>query len=176
LKAATAPCAANENEAAFAASNSSAFLFDEHSYVLVTGGKGGPHALISQNGRPCKVVPLPLASGTESSGAFSVFFRDRKHGVVVGGDYKKPEERAGTAAFTIDGGKTWKAAQDLPQGYRSSVAWDAPHKRWIAVGAHGSDFSTDDGKTWQPLDAGEWNAASLPFVVGPNGRVARLEK
>jgi hypothetical protein len=27
---------------------------------------------------------------------------------------------------------------------------------------------------WQPLDNGNWNALSLPFVVGPNGRIARL--
>jgi len=177
----TAACSANGGEAAFAASNSSAFLFDEHLYVLVTGGKGGPRALLSPllngraSGEDCKAVPLPLASRSDSAGAFSVFFRDRQHGVVVGGDYKKPEERAGTAAFTIDGGKTWKAAKQLSHGYRSSVTWDAQRKLWIAAGTNGSDYSNDDGKTWKPLDSGNWNALSLPFVVGPNGRIARLK-
>jgi hypothetical protein len=42
------------------------------------------------------------------------------------------------------------------------------------VGTNGSDISRDDGKTWQPLDDGNWNALSLPFVVGPDGRIARL--
>ena len=29
----------------------------------------------------------PLASGTDSSGVFSLAFRDQKHGIAVGGDY-----------------------------------------------------------------------------------------
>jgi len=45
---------------------------------------------------------------------------------------------------------------------------------WVAVGANGSDISRDDGRTWQPLDNGKWNALSLPFVVGPDGRIAKL--
>jgi hypothetical protein len=42
------------------------------------------------------------------------------------------------------------------------------------VGTNGSDISRDDGKTWTALDDGNWNALSLPFVVGPKGRIARL--
>jgi hypothetical protein len=42
------------------------------------------------------------------------------------------------------------------------------------VGTNGSDLSRDDGKSWQPLDDGNWNALSLPYVVGPDGRIARL--
>jgi len=49
-----------------------------------------------------------------------------------------------------------------------------PLKVWITVGTNGSDISWDDGRTWQLLDNGNWNALSLPFVVGPNGRIARL--
>ena len=33
---------------------------------------------------------------------------------------------------------------------------------------------SNDGKTWTRLDDGNWNALSLPFVVGPEGRIARL--
>jgi hypothetical protein len=47
-------------------------------------------------------------------------------------------------------------------------------KAWIAAGTNGSDISRDDGKTWTPIDDGNWNALSLPFVVGPHGRIARL--
>jgi len=61
-----------------------------------------------------------------------------------------------------------------PHGYRSSVQWGESIKAWITVGTNGSDISRDDGITWQPLDNGNWNALSLPFVVGPNGRIARL--
>ncbi|MBV8630138.1 MAG: glycosyl hydrolase, partial [Silvibacterium sp.] len=77
-------------------------------------------------------------------------------------------------AWTADGGKTWIAATKPPHGYRSAVAWDADARAWIAVGTNGSDVSYDDGKTWSPLDNGNWNALSLPWVVGPDGRIAKL--
>ncbi len=121
-----------------------------------------------------QVSRVPLASGTESSGVFSLAFRDQDHGIAVGGDYKKPNESNGTAAYTTDGGQTWTAATKPPHGYRSAVAWDAADKAWIAAGTNGSDVSFDDGKTWQPLDNGNWNALSLPWVVGPEGRIAKL--
>jgi photosystem II stability/assembly factor-like uncharacterized protein len=117
---------------------------------------------------------LPMAGADASSGVFSLALRNGQHGVVVGGDYAKPIESTGTAAWTADGGKTWTAAEKPPQGYRSAVAWDADVKVWIAVGTNGSDISYDDGKTWSPLDNGNWNALSLPWVVGPEGRIAKL--
>jgi hypothetical protein len=51
----------------------------------------------------------------------------------------------------------------------------------LAVGS--TDISTDDGRNWralrptpsEPADADQhWNALSLPFVVGPHGRIGRL--
>lgn len=173
-------CAARDGEAGFAASNSSVAVFGPGRYMIVTGGKGGPRVLISSllayddSKRDCLGVPLPLAGGTESSGAFSVAFRDSKHGVVVGGDYKQPNDVAGTAAWTADAGRHWTAAAKPPQGYRSAVAWDPEAKVWIAVGTNGADISRDDGKTWERLDGGKWNAVSPPFAVGPGGQIGRL--
>ena len=63
-----------------------------------------------------------------------------------------------------------------PHGFRSAVAWDADAKAWIAAGTNGSDISYDDGKTWTPLDNGNWNALSLPWIVGLHGRIARLDE
>jgi hypothetical protein len=105
--------------------------------------------------------------------------------VAVGGDYLKPDDTEKTAAFTLDGGQTWNAAQTSPHGYRSAVAYDAAAKTWITVGPNGTDISTDDGRNWRALrpvpalheapDADrDWNALSLPFVVGPNGRIGKL--
>ena len=130
---------------------------------------------------------LPLASGVDSAGAFAVALRYTGspcedcgfgmywHMVVVGGDYAKPNETAGTAAASsTDGGWTWAAATTPPHGYRSTVQWSESLKVWITAGTNGSDISRDDGKTWRALDDGNWNALSLPFVVGPKGRIARL--
>jgi photosystem II stability/assembly factor-like uncharacterized protein len=173
-------------EGAFAASNSNLVLAADQYRVgptiwLGVGGAKGSRVLrfmlqgagdvFSTNWESSR---LPLTSGTDSSGVFSLAFRDLTHGIAAGGDYKKANESNGTAAYTTDGGQTWTAANKPPHGYRSAVAWDATDKAWIAVGTNGSDVSYDDGKTWQYLDSGNWNALSLPWVVGPEGRIAKL--
>jgi photosystem II stability/assembly factor-like uncharacterized protein len=174
-------CEARPNEAAFAASNSSVVVFGSRRYILGTGGKGGPRILLSHllaspgPGKGCVEASVPLASGSDSTGVFSLAFRDLKHGMAAGGDYKKPDDPSGSAAWTADGGRHWTVASKPPHGYRSAVAWDPEGKAWIAAGTNGSDVSHDDGKTWQPLDNGNWNAISLPFAVGPGGRIGRLQ-
>jgi photosystem II stability/assembly factor-like uncharacterized protein len=178
-------CSARPDESAFAASNSSAFVFGSRRYIIGTGGKGGPRALLSpllayrDPAKNCLAVSVPMAGGIDSAGIFSIAFRDPDHGLAVGGDYKQPDVTSGTAAWTSDGGRHWTGATKPPHGYRSSVAWygragPASAKAWIAAGTNGSDVSYDDGKTWQLLDDGNWNAISLPYVVGPHGRIAKL--
>ncbi len=141
--------------------------------------------------------PAPLATG-ESAGIFSIAFLRDEHadkegmdtsglltlqGVAVGGDYLKPESSTSVAAFTNDGGQNWTLSSTQPHGYRSAVAYGAQQKLWITVGPNGTDISRDDGRNWTPLKPtkGEpadtdknWNALSLPFVVGPNGRIGKL--
>ncbi|MBV9267182.1 MAG: hypothetical protein JO061_13515, partial [Acidobacteriaceae bacterium] len=78
-------------------------------------------------------------------------------------------------ALSPDGGATWHLATAFPSGYRSGGAWDRTIQAWIAVGPNGSDLSRDDGHTWKRFDSGNWNALSLPWVVGPHGRIASLD-
>lgn len=187
---------ASKDQGAFAASNSSIALGDrfqreDHPILWFgTGGNPGPfvyrlvgrYAAVSDYSDYRRKLaahrwmraPVPLASG-KAAGVFSLAFRDAEHGMAVGGDYSKPNEIAGTAAWTADGGEHWTAAARPPQGYRSAVAWDAEARAWISVGTNGSDISYDDGKMWAGLDDGDWNALSLPWVVGPKGRIARLD-
>ena len=115
-----------------------------------------------------------MAGSNASSGIFSLASGSGISLTAVGGDYEKPNESVGTAAYSKDSGKTWTASTIPPHGYRSSVAWSEDLKAWITAGTNGSDLSRDDGKTWSPIDDGNWNALSLPFVVGPKGRIARL--
>ena len=185
-------------QGAFAASNSSIINFRSWP-VFGSGGSGGAFAYsvseseicvdacspaeMNLDGRKDKWIrqAVPVGKSTEASGIFSIFGRAPYAGapffsviVAVGGDYTKPNESEGTAAWSADSGRTWTASTTPPHGYRSSVQWYEALKLWITAGANGSDISRDDGKTWQPLDDGNWNALSLPFVVGPNGRIARL--
>jgi len=103
--------------------------------------------------------------------------------VAVGGDYQQPENPTGSCAISIDGSLHWSASENPPHGYRSAVAYDANSKTWITVGPSGTDISSDDGRDWRPLkpspeepaDADKnWNALSLPFAVGPDGRIGKL--
>ncbi len=171
-----------KREGIFAASNSSLAPG-----AFVSGGLNGPKlfsfltARVSSVGRPGGQIVawsstvLPLASGSESAGAFSIAGNPDGKAVVVGGDYKRPEERSGAAAYIVYG-THWEAASVPPSGFRSAVAWEPNVQCWIAVGPNGSDVSFDGGKSWQPLDKENWNALSLPWVVGPKGHIARLDE
>ncbi len=125
---------------------------------------------------PWQSAVAPVGDGRPSAGIFSLAFRDAQWGMAVGGDYTRPNDSTGTAAWTNDGGSHWTTAAKPPHGYRSAVEWSSSLNAWITVGTNGSDISRDDGRTWQPLDNGNWNALSLPFVVGPQGRIARLNQ
>jgi hypothetical protein len=186
--------AALPEESAFAASNSS-LVVDDHLRVLFGTG-GGEQARVFTSGAAeggYDRQQVPLAHRSAGSGVFSIAFRTfltehvigAAHYVVVGGDYTKPNESYDTAAFSIDNGSTWHPAHTLPHGYRSAVAYSPATKTWITVGPNGTDISTDDGRNWsalrpnpalqEPPDADQhWNALSLPFVVGPHGRIGKL--
>jgi hypothetical protein len=127
---------------------------------------------------------VPVGKATSSSGIFSLAGNNRGGFVAVGGDYEKPDDMIRIAAFGDNGGQRWTPADTQPHGYRSAVAYDASTKTWITVGPNGTDISTDDGRNWRALkpiagdapDADQhWNALSLPFVVGPKGRIGLLE-
>lgn len=182
-----------EHVGAFAASNSSLLAGSRQAVTFGTGGawlytqtRQGAVDFSAPPGTPIPMheqwtrARLPLTEDTESAGIFSLGWREitERLGwatmVAVGGDYSKPEKTEGTAAF--EGPDGWTVAAKPPHGFRSAVVWDADAKAWIAAGTSGSDISYDDGKTWQPLDDGNWNAISLPWIVGPKGRIARLDE
>jgi photosystem II stability/assembly factor-like uncharacterized protein len=179
---------ARAGEGAFAASNSSISLAPfrtqdgaAREVWFAIGGASGSRVVHYQHyngGEPERCATSISDVGTfrraANAGIFSIDFKSDGRGMVVGGDYTKPNDSAGAAASSSDGGKTWTASTTPPHGYRSTVQWSESQKLWITAGPNGSDLSRDDGKTWQPLDNGNWNALSLPFIVGPKGRIARL--
>ncbi|HEY4008521.1 MAG TPA: hypothetical protein VGM11_00095, partial [Acidobacteriaceae bacterium] len=189
-------------EGLFAASNSNVEGDPTSGITFVTGGPMGAFCVSATwsdhgiGGFPTFSSfksRIPLAKGV-SAGAFSVassgqqtLLTNRSHQllVAVGGDYQQPNSSNGTAARSKNGGQHWTAAGTPPHGYRSAVAYDAPTKTWITVGPNGTDISTDDGRNWRALhpdpafndtpDADQhWNALSLPYVVGPHGRIGTL--
>jgi hypothetical protein len=192
---------AKKGESAFAAGNGSLVNPAGRADLFVTGGsvaRLGYTELFSMDGVFCHesthFIKLPLASG-ESAGAFALAsppIEDKAENypntiVVVGGDYKKPDNASNNAAIITHVElffRTVRQPTTPPHGYRSAVAYDAASKTWITVGPNGTDISNDDGRNWraleplsgQPQDADQhWNALALPFVVGPHGRIGVLD-
>jgi photosystem II stability/assembly factor-like uncharacterized protein len=164
-------------EGAFAASGTCLVARGEGDVWFCTGGAAKARVFHSTNrGKDWTASETPIAAGVESAGIFSIAFRDRDHGIALGGDYRKPGETGATAAVTRDGGRTWTLV-DKKLPYRSCVA--RAKERWIAVGTSGSDVSEDDGATWKPIDREDYNSVAFTasgegWAVGPKGRVARF--
>lgn len=167
-------------EGAFAASNTCLFVRGSRDAWYVTGGTGAARVIRSRDaGRTWKAVTTPIRNDGQGAGIFSVAFRDGDHGVIVGGDYSKDKENRQTAAYSSDGGKTWKTPLKPPAGFRSAVKYLPKPDVWIATGTSGSDVSRDDGRTWTHFDDGAYNALSFTrngvtgWAVGPRGRIAK---
>lgn len=188
---------------AFAASNQSMVLIGpvmgdvSAPWFATSGTTGGAHPYVFSGGLDCGMqmahqnpeqclerywtfdkAEVPMAGASESQGIFALGLRQERDGmlysVAVGGDYSAPNRTEGTAAWRDPQSGKWAAATKMPHGYRSSVAWDAADRAWITVGPNGTDVSYDDGKTWSALGNDGYNAISLPWVVGPEGHIAKL--
>ena len=119
---------AREGEGAFAASNGCLAIL--HSAAphptlwFATGGKVARVFHSADRGQTWQVFDTPILHGPDSAGIFSITFRDSQHGVIAGGDYKRPKDDGSNLAFTSDGGKTWTLSSLTPQAYFSAVAYD----------------------------------------------------
>ena len=168
---------AKTGEAAFAASGTCLIANGKSDIFLVSGGNDARVFRSNNRGLSWFVSDTPIVKGTTGSGIFSIAMFDKKRGVIVGGNYEKPNEINDNLAFTKDGGKTWTLGKGL-NGYRSGVAL-VDKNTLIAVGASGSDISTDGGKSWKNLDKNNYNAVQTKgknaiWAVGANGLVAKL--
>jgi photosystem II stability/assembly factor-like uncharacterized protein len=174
--------AALPNEAAFAASGTCLTVQGRRHVWFATGGGAARVFRSTDRGATWAVASTPIRSDNASSGIFSISFKNEKRGVIVGGDFRKENAASEHVAITTDGGKTWKlVAGELPQGFRSSVVY-APglaSSTWIAVGPSGSDYSPDNGLSWESIDTNGFHAVSFAgatntgWAVGENGRIAK---
>lgn len=170
-----------ENEGAFAASGTNIAVFGKtHAWIGTGAGARARVLRTTDRGRSWQVSDTPLAAGP-STGIFSIAFRDAKHGVVVGGDYRKEKEAVNNLAVTSDGGVTWKLVKGLT-GFRSVVAYvpGAKTPALVAIGPSGSDYSLDDGQTWSPIEGPGFDTFSFVprkptgWAAGANGALGKL--
>ena len=135
---------AEDSEAGYAASGTTVQI-SENRLIFVTGGLCSRIFIGKRLGKKWNSYALPFKSG-EGEGPYSLCVIDRKHMVVVGGNYQLPDRRSSVCYISSNGGKTWKESAEPPFGYRSDII----HFQGVtyACGSNGIDFSTDHGNTW----------------------------
>ncbi|WP_243869138.1 WD40/YVTN/BNR-like repeat-containing protein [Streptomyces liangshanensis] len=172
--------AALPGEAGFAASGQCLVTSGPKDVWLATGGAATARVLHSADrGLHWTVTDSTIPAGDPARGVFGLAFRDRTHGLAVGGDYRADQASPRAASVTGNGGRTWRQATTPPPAYRSGVAW-LPYSRSsaLAVGPTGTDLTTDGGRTWRTIDTGSYDTVDCApdrgcWAAGEKGRVAR---
>ncbi|MCW2899392.1 MAG: putative oxidoreductase [Streptosporangiaceae bacterium] len=169
--------AALDGEAAFAASGQCLVTRDDQAWLASGGGASSRVFRSRDAGRTWSVSTAPLPSGA-TQGIFGLAFRDVRHGVAVGGDYRPGVPSPNAAVTTGDAGRRWTAADRPPPAYRSGVAWLSGYAA-VAVGPTGSEVTFTGGRTWRPFDTTSFDTVGCTahgacWASGEQGKAARL--
>ena len=154
-----------DDEYGFAASGTNLSVSNDANAYIATGGSQARLLVSSDKGRTWNSRATPLTSGKYSTGVFSVAFKDAKHGIVVGGDYKQPETVNGNVAWTTDGGVSWKLVKQSPGIQHKACVRHFKKTQWMAAGRTGIIWSKDDGRSWTAVS----DQSFYTFDVGPDG-------
>jgi len=169
-----------EGEAGFAASGTSIRVTGDGYAYIGTGGKAAHLFSSDDYGKTWKKFSCPIIKFKESTGIFSIAFKDLRTGVVVGGDYNADTLSKDNCYLTFSGGKSWKAPFKSPAGYHSCVEY-VTQTYLVATGTSGTDFSYDGGQTWNKLTNTGFNVArkskkgTKVFLAGNNGIMGVLD-
>lgn len=169
-----------EGEAAFAASNSNIAVVGNKTWIL-SGGARSRVFYSPDKGVTWEVFETPLIQGAATTGGYSMDFYDELNGVIIGGDYTKPEANVANKAITNDGGKTWVLIGDgSDPGYKSGLRYvpGSDANEIVAVGFTGISYSEDRGRSWKKLSNEEFYTIrflndSTAYAGGKN-RIAKL--
>ena len=157
-------------EGAFAASNSCLAILrpsapaTDPNIWFATGGKAARVFHSSDRGQTWQVFDTPILHGPDSAGIFSITFRDLLHGVIAGGDYKRPKDDGPDLAFTSDGGQTWTLSTLHPQAYFSAIAYDL-HVNQAALHRQAEQKAAE--QTGKKLRM-QSTAPERLFIIGPD--------
>ena len=174
---------AQTGEGAFAASGTcTATEGDRHGWIA-TGAAARARVLrTTDRGDSWSEAGIPIAQGSQTSGAATIAFRDTLHGILAGGDVAAPDAVADNVAVTGDGGRTWTLATRTPfPGAVYGLAYLSPGGGTvIATGPGGAAWSPDEGRSWRPLAGARdyWAVGTagktVGWLVGTEGRILKL--
>ena len=155
-----------ETEYGFAASGTGIPVFSSKTAWLGMGGIKSRVFKSIDGGMNWDAVETPLAHGGESTGIYSLAFKNKKVGVAVGGDYTD-QNISNTMIYTEDGGINWYLPDNKIDEYRECVN----HFRgniFITVGPSGIDVSKDNGRNWMIENRKINNLTAIAFAKNSN--------
>jgi hypothetical protein len=164
-------------EAGFAASGTTVQVINDSSYYFISGGKASNLYQTYDFGKTWHKQTIPFVS-SEASGPFSMNFWSKDDGIVVGGDYTKPNDTLTNCFMTHDGGKTWMKPTITTSGYKSSVI--KAGNTLYACGTNGMDVSADLGNTWYQLN--HFNTFSITcdqgfvYATTKQGKIIKIKR
>jgi photosystem II stability/assembly factor-like uncharacterized protein len=156
----------------------------DHNLWFATGGSVARVFHSPDRGQTWEVFNTPIVHGADSTGIFSIAFRDPFHGVIAGGDYKHPDQDGPNLAFTNDGGKTWTLSPIKPQAFFSAAAYDRKNPQRLFLVAQ--DFIYEVSTPSRPhrtdlpkisatkLNAASPNPAGGALLVGSKGEILSI--
>ena len=167
-------------EYGFAASGTGIPVWGDKTAWLGMGGLKSRVFKTNDGGINWTAVETPLAHGGQSTGIYSVAFRNRKVGVAVGGDYTD-QNISNTMIYTKDGGETWHLPENKLDEYRECVT-HIKGNTFIAVGPSGIDISKDNGRNWMIENRKIKNLTAIAFpknsrvgfAVGKGGNIFKV--
>lgn len=170
-----------EGEGGYAASGTNVAVAKGGLAWFATGGPAGRIFRSEDYAESWEVFNTPVHSELPYSGIYSIAFKDKQHGIAVGGTFTKPDTAIHNAAISNDGGKNWQLLnKNGPQGYRSCVAYLPHYDIWITVSRTGGEISYDQGKNWKKFTEEIYYSISIgeksrfAWVSGPEGKIAKI--
>jgi photosystem II stability/assembly factor-like uncharacterized protein len=190
--------AAQDGEAAFAASGTCIATQGENRAWIGTGGAAKARIIATTDGGDSwKAFETPVVQGTGSSGILTVAFRDARHGILGAGELAAPDQFTDNVARSSDGGRTWRLGSHTPfPGATFGLAYASGRPRdddddeddrgnrfartVVFTGPGGSAFTRDEGDTFVSLPGltNFWAVAfdnpQAGWIVGTGGRIVKI--
>ncbi len=167
-------------EVGYSASGTCLVTAGARSAWLGGGGTASNIYATHDGGRTWSSADSTLTPG-EAGGVFGLGFRNPIQGIAVGGDFGLEDDGVDRAAYSTNGGRTWKNSTSDLGGFREAVAW-VRGRTAIAVGPNGSDITHDNGRTWKPFGPAQTRFHVIDCVkgscwaAGAGGRVGVLAR
>ena len=174
---------ARPGEGGFAASGTCLVTVGKSTAYVGTGAGSSRVLRTRDRGRSWEAFETSIVNATGTAGITSLSFWDEENGIAAGGDIAAPDARQENVALLSDGGRGARlAASPTFTGAIYGVAHvpGTSPPIVVAVGPKGASYSLDSARTWRLLSEDSYwsvgfESSGLGWMVGPDGRIARLE-